>query len=706
MLSDRTLTKEWLKDRLALEEAVSRISRILLASDTTDMKEVLLIIGEASSANRTSIIEYAEESEKINSTHEWICPEYSKRGDIRKQTTQFHQWIYRKLQSHEIIMIPDINVLPAEALMEKGIEEETQFRSLLVIPIISNKRILRGAITFENFLSPREWLGEEVQTFRVISEMISAHWNRGNNIKALEKSEKKYRDLYRETKRAEEVYLSLINSSADAIVIADLKGITKYVSPSFESLFGWSLNEIIGKEIPFIPEHEKRIHKALMKEVVDKGKTCQCFETERYTRDGQSLNVSLSVSRFSDHDRTPAGILYVLRDISEKKKLETQLLQAQKMEAIGILAGGIAHDFNNTLQAMFGCAEILLMDKDKDHPDYSKLETIEKSIQRASDLTKRLLIFGRKMETKFEPVDINNEVVQVSEILNRTIPKMIEIKIHLNKDIKMINADPGQLEQILMNLGINARDAMPEGGTLEFSTEQVVIKKDFCNLHPGSKPGEYIRLTIADNGMGMDKHTLKHIYEPFFSTKKKGEGTGLGLAMVYGIVKSHGGYITCSSKPGKGTAFEIYFPALYCYNSKIPHQEKIPNLKGENETILFVEDDDVNREIAKELLTEFGYNVIAAHDCESAFEYYQNNRKKIELIISDLIMPGIGGKKLLENILQVNPDAKVIIASGYNTGESAQKVREWGAREFISKPYEMNSMLRVVREVLTQDAFS
>jgi two-component system cell cycle sensor histidine kinase/response regulator CckA len=705
MLSDSALTKEWLKDRLALEEAVSEISRILLTSDRMDLKDVLSIIGKSASVNRTSIIVYNEVSGEVKSTHEWICSDNKlKRSNIKKQTLKFHQWVYTGLKSDEIIMIPDIKALPSEAYIEKGIQNSGQFRSLLVIPIYSNAKLLIGAIAFENFMEPREWLGEEVQTFRVISEMISAHWERRKAINALERSEKKYRELYRESKKAEEVYRSLINSSADAIVISDLKGITKYVSPSFTSLFGWGMDEVKEKEIPFIPKHEITPHEAMIKEIVEAGNNCQGFETERYTKDGRVLDVSLSVSRFYDHNGISAGVLYVLRDISEKKKLEAQLLQAQKMEAIGILAGGIAHDFNNNLQAIFGCTEVLLIDKNKDHPDYSKLVTIEKSIQRASDLTKRLLIFGRKMENEFEPVDLNNEIMQVSEILNRTIPKMINIESSVDKNIKLINADPGQLEQVLMNLGINARDAMPEGGTLEFRTEMVVLKADFCDINPGLKPGEYIRLTISDDGHGMDEYTLKHIYEPFFSTKKKGEGTGLGLSMVYGIVKGHGGYITCFSEPEKGTTFEIYFPVIDDYTTTIQDQEKIPDFKGKNETILFVEDDEINRQVGKELLTEYGYNVITAPDCESAFEYFQKNSGEIELIISDLIMPGIGGKKLLENILQIDPEAKVIIASGYNAAESAQMVKEWGAKDFISKPYEMNRMLRAVRNVLNQAA--
>jgi len=373
------------------------------------------------------------------------------------------------------------------------------------------------------------------------------------------------------------------------------------------------------------------------------------------------------------------------------------------MEAVGTLAGGVAHDFNNLLQAILGYTQMLLLDKEKDSPEFTRLAQIEKAAHRASALTQQLLTFSRKVESELRPLDLNNEVRQVQRILERTIPKMIDIELHLQEEPWTINADPVQMEQVMMNLGVNARDAMPEGGKLVFETENVVLDREYCSTHLGAKEGRYVLLSISDTGQGMDKKNVEHIFEPFYTTKEVGKGTGLGLAMVYGIVKNHGGYIMCYSEWEQGTTFKIYFPVIEAESQLEKRHAVEAELRGGNETILLVDDEESLREMGKEILERFGYRAITVPDGETAVNTYRERGERINLVILDLVMPGMGGKQCLEELLRLYPALKVIIASGYAVNGPTKEALDAGAKGFIRKPYELGQMLGAVREVLDRD---
>ncbi len=402
-------------------------------------------------------------------------------------------------------------------------------------------------------------------------------------------------------------------------------------------------------------------------------------------------------------------ILAVVTDITEqkrgedeKKKLQAQLLHAQKMEAVGTLAGGVAHDFNNVLQAVSGYVQLLLMRKGEEDPDLNYLNQIDKSIQRAAKLIRQLLIFSRKVESKLEPVDLNHEVVNVHKLLMKIIPKMVDIELHLAGGGKAVNADPIQLEQIIMNLAVNARDAMPDGGKFIIETENVVLDENYCKAHLGSIPGEYVLLAVSDTGCGMDRETLKHIFEPFYTTKETGQGTGLGLAMVYGIVKDHGGYIMCYSEPGQGTTFKIYLPVLKGEGEGIERErehEDVYDIRSGDETVLLVDDEEDILEIGCDILGKYGYTTIKADSGERALEVYGREGDRIDLLILDLGMPGMGGYKCLQELLEIDPEIKVIIASGYSANGRAEETLK-NASGFIGKPYRLAEMLKKVREVL------
>ena len=395
--------------------------------------------------------------------------------------------------------------------------------------------------------------------------------------------------------------------------------------------------------------------------------------------------------------------IHFLRDITERRKLERELFQAQKMEAIGTLAGGIAHDFNNLLQVISGYLQIIFMDKSPDDPDYHALSQIDKSAQRAAELTKQLLVYGRKVESELKPVDLNQVITRVSSLMERVIPKMITLDMHLSPDLRKINADPTQLEQIIMNLIVNSRDALPDGGMITIETKNFVMDAPFCERHADVSPGEYACLSISDTGQGMDQQTLDRIFDPFFTTKEKGKGTGLGLAIVFSIVKSHRGTVLCHSQQGAGTVFDIYLPAAILEN----HHEKIPDaaeesVRGCNETILFVDDDLDLLDLTQSMLESYNYRALRAGSGEEAIEIFKRDKDAIDLVILDLNMPGMGGAKCLNELLSIEPSMKVIIATGYlDEGQKDELLRE-GAAAYVGKPYKFQTMLSEIKRQLNR----
>lgn len=382
--------------------------------------------------------------------------------------------------------------------------------------------------------------------------------------------------------------------------------------------------------------------------------------------------------------------------------LESQrrIAQAEKLSAIGTLAGGVAHDFNNLLQAINGYTQLLLLDKDKKDTEYQDLLAIQKAGLRASGLVRQLLLFSRESEMESVVVDLNLEIEQACRILERTIPKMIEIEVHRGKRLRPIMADPIQIEQILLNLGKNASDAMPEGGKLVFETDNVNLDEEQVQTRPGIKPGMYVLLTVSDTGLGMDKESVDKIFEPFYTTKEIGKGTGLGLASVYGIVKSHGGHVTCYSEIDHGTTFRIYLPAVKnTFIGKKQGAEAAP-LQGGSETILLVDDEKAIRNLAHKILEKFGYRVLTASSGEEALNIYLNHSNGIDLVIMDIGMPGMGGHKCLQKLLQMDPGAKVIVASGYSFNSQAKKSIDAGAVGYVGKPYQVKDLLQKARSVL------
>jgi len=371
------------------------------------------------------------------------------------------------------------------------------------------------------------------------------------------------------------------------------------------------------------------------------------------------------------------------------------------MEAIGTLAGGVAHDFNNILQVALGYSELLVGDEGLSRRHGADLQKINEAARRGADLVQRLLTFSRKTDIKPQPLDLNRRINEMLKMIERTIPKMIDIQLFLAQDLATINADPTQLDQVLMNLAVNARDAMPDGGKLIVETANIVLEEEYARTHLDVKSGNHVLLTFTDTGSGMDKETLEHIFEPFFTTKEGGQGTGLGLATVLGIVQQHEGFIRCYSEPGHGTTFKIYFPALVSEEElKETVVRTIP--KGGSGTILLVDDEEHIAELGKRILSKAGYTVLTARNGREALESYKEHREKISLVILDLIMPEMGGKQCLEGLLSLDPSVKVIIASGYSANGQTKGTLASGAKGFVNKPYDIRQVLAIVRSVLDE----
>ena len=416
-------------------------------------------------------------------------------------------------------------------------------------------------------------------------------------------------------------------------------------------------------------------------------------------KDGSLFHEEATISPVRNASGEITNFVAVKRDITEHLELSKQLFQAQKMEAVGTLAGGVAHDFNNLLQVVLGFSELMLDAKELPGQFREDLTRIHQSARNGADLVHRLLTFSRKTEVNPRPLNLNRRIEQFQKMASRTIPKMIEIELRLADDLVAINADPTQMEQILMNLAVNARDAMPDGGRLIVETKNVLFDEHYAKTHLGALPGRYVLLCVSDTGQGMDKGTLQHIFEPFFTTKGQGEGTGLGLAMVYGIVKQHNGYITCYSEIGEGTSFKIYLPALEIPTFSAVTSQR-PIAVGGSETILLVDDEELIRDLGSRMLGKAGYTVLTAVNGKEALEIYRSKHSDISLVLLDLIMPRMGGKQCLEELLQINPNVKVIIASGISPDALTKDTAAAGVPSFVSKPYEVRQLLGAIREIL------
>ncbi|MCA1989804.1 MAG: response regulator [Desulfarculus sp.] len=478
-------------------------------------------------------------------------------------------------------------------------------------------------------------------------------------------------------------------------------------NPAFAAILGRTVEELAGQ--PIYSVYAAAEHAVVRGHIAEADRTGYArYETLVQHADGSTVPVQMDLVSVRGATGVVEYRVATMQDIRARKQaeeqrlaLESQLRQAQKMEAIGILAGGIAHDFNNILSGVIGFAEMALELANQGRPNQAELEQVLRAADRAGELVKQILAFSRKVESDPRPMNLNDSVASGLALLGRSLPKMIEIEINLAPDLVPVNADPTQMEQILLNLATNAADAMPMGGRLTVETQNVTLDEHYCRLHLGATPGDYALLQVSDTGQGMDAHTREHIFDPFFTTKEVGKGTGLGLASVYGIVKAHGGQIYCYSEPGLGASFKVYLPAHHGGSTASPKPIPPPEsgLLG-RERILLVDDEESLRQLGETLLSQMGYQVTTAGSGEEALDLYRTRSDGFDLVVLDLGMPGMGGHRCLEALLANDPTVRVVVASGYSAHSQVRESLAAGARAFVAKPFRRVELLSAVRSVL------
>ncbi|MEI6135592.1 MAG: response regulator, partial [Desulfomonile sp.] len=419
-------------------------------------------------------------------------------------------------------------------------------------------------------------------------------------------------------------------------------------------------------------------------------------------KDGPEYHEDNSISPVYDKSGTLTNFVAVKHDVTKQVMLQEQLFQSQKMEAIGTLAGGFAHDFNNKLQVIDGYVDLILFNKDLPDTVKSELEVIRHTVDISAELIQGMMVFSRKTPVEIQPVELNRLVGSICSMLTHVISKTIDIELFVADDLWTVNAVPNQIDQILMNLAVNARDAMPDGGKLTIKTKNIVLDEEFCLSYPEMKPGRYVMLSVTDTGTGMDPETASHIFEPFFTTKEKGKGTGLGLSVVYGIVEQYGGRIVCESAPSVGTTFRLYFQAIEDVHEEEYFEKKEPH-RGQGETILLVDDEPGFLELAGRTLNRSNYRVIKASNGKEALNLYEKHRAEIRLVIMDLLMPEMDGRRCLEALRKVDPNVRVLIASGALNSEIEADLKEIGAKGLIAKPFDMPQLLEKIREIIDED---
>jgi PAS domain S-box-containing protein len=696
-ITARKRAEEELQYRLKFQHLITVVSSqfINLYPDQIDAEidHTLRQIGEFADADRSYVFQFSEDQKSVSCTHEWCAPEIEATiARIQNAPVDAFPWAMKKFLNAEMVLIPRVADLPEGAAKEKLEFEKQDIQSILAVPMISGGRVL-GFIGLDSVREEKMWAQDTNSLLMIVGQVFANALENKKTRQALQQSEEGLRTVF--------------ETFPDPVTILQAQdGRCVDVNGAFTRLTGWTRDEAVGKVAADLDIwHNPQEREKLKAGIAQHGKI-ENLEAEFRLKDGNVITALMSAVLIKLKDEP--HILTITRDISELKsaqeereKLKTQLIQAQKMEAIGTLAGGIAHDFNNILGAIIGYAEMALYDTRKDSMEHYNIGQVLRAGHRAKDLVKQILAFSRKSEQDKTVISSTAIVGEALKLLRASLPTTIEIKPNIEPNVDPIFADATQIHQVIMNLCTNSAHAMEDtGGILQVSLSNFELTAREALQYPESNPGPYVKLSISDTGQGMDAATLNRIFDPYFTTKAQDKGTGMGLAVVHGIVKGHGGGIHVRSTPGEGTCFDILFPIME--KQIISETEELKTLPTGNERILFIDDEDLLIDLGKNMLKKLGYRVEARTQPVKALEVFRAGPHKFDLVISDMTMPDMTGDILAIELMKIRPDIPVIICTGYSGRIDDQRAQELGLKGLMMKPFTIRDLSKTVRNVLDQ----